>query len=65
RKTIVGGIDEYAVLADGTREQVIAQARDAIAQAGERGLIIAAGCVTLVDTPEENIRAVIEAARKM
>lgn len=65
RKTLVGGLDEYAVLADGSREQVIAQARDAIAQAGERGFILGAGCVILVDTPEENIRAVIEVARKM
>jgi len=64
-KTLAGGIDEYAVLADGTREQVIAQAREAIAQAGERGFILAAGCVTLVDTPEENIRAAIQVARKM
>lgn len=65
RKTLVGGIDEYAVLADGSREQVIAQARDALAQVGERGLILAAGCVTLVDTPEENIRALLQVARKM
>lgn len=65
RKTLVGGIDEYAVLADGSREQVMAQARDAIAQAGERGFILAAGCVTLVDTPEENIRAAIQVARRM
>ncbi|MCI0476748.1 MAG: hypothetical protein L0Y55_10915 [Anaerolineales bacterium] len=63
-KTIAGGIDEYNVLGGTSREDVLAQARDAIAQAGERGFILAAGCVTLVDTPEENIRAVVEAARK-
>jgi uroporphyrinogen decarboxylase len=62
-KAIAGGIDESAVLADQSRAAVLAQARDAIAQAGERGYILAAGCVTLVDTPEENIRAVVEAAR--
>ena len=62
-KTIAGGIDEWNVLADKSREDVLAQARDAIAQAGERGFILAAGCVTLVDTPEENIRAAVEAVR--
>jgi len=64
RKAIAGGIDEWNVLGDKSREEVIAQARDALTQAGERGFILAAGCVTLVDTPEENIRAVVEAARK-
>lgn len=63
-KTIAGGIDEYNVLSGASRDDVLAQARDASTQAGERGFILAAGCVTLVDTPEENIRAVVEAARK-
>lgn len=63
-KVLAGGVDEYAVLADGSREAVLAQARDAIAQAGERRFILAAGCVTLVDTPPENIRAVVQAARE-
>jgi uroporphyrinogen decarboxylase len=63
RKAIAGGIDEWNVLAEKSREAVIAQARDAITQAGERGFILAAGCVTLVDTPEENIRAVVDAVR--
>jgi len=62
-KTIAGGIDEYTVLGGTSRDDVLAQARDAIAQAGERGFILAAGCVTLVDTPEENIKAVVAAAR--
>ena len=62
-KAIAGGIDEWNVLGDKSHEEVLAQARDAIAQAGTCGFILAAGCVTLVDTPEENIRAVVEAVR--
>jgi uroporphyrinogen-III decarboxylase len=40
---------------------VAAEVRDALAQTGGRGHILAAGCVIPVDTPEENIRAVTEA----
>ena len=63
RKTIAGGIDEWNVLARKSREEALAQARDAVAQAGERGFILAAGCVIPVDTPEGNIRAVVDATR--
>jgi uroporphyrinogen decarboxylase len=63
-KAIAGGIDEWNVLGASARNAVAAQAHDAIAQAGERGFILAAGCVTLVDTPEENIKAVVEAVRQ-
>jgi uroporphyrinogen decarboxylase len=63
RKAIAGGIDEWNVLAKKSREEALAQARDAVTQAGERGFILAAGCVIPVDTPEENIKAVVEATR--
>lgn len=62
--TLSGGFDEWNVLAGKSRDAVVNQARDAVAQAGERGFILAAGCVIAVDTPEENIRAAIEAVRK-
>lgn len=61
--TLAGGIDEWNVLAAQSREQAIAQARDAIAQTGGREFILSAGCVIPVDTPTENIRAVVQAAR--
>lgn len=63
QRTIAGGIDEWNVLATKSRDEVIAQARDAITQTGGRGFILSAGCVIPVDTPAENIRAVVEAAR--
>lgn len=63
QRTIAGGIDEWNVLAAQSRDAVITQARDAIAQTGGRGFILSAGCVIPVDTPAENIRAVVETAR--
>lgn len=61
---LAGGIDEWGVLAAKSRDDVLAQARDALAQTGGRGFILSAGCVIPVDSPEENIRAVVDAARQ-
>lgn len=58
---VAGGVDEWGVLATGTREQIQTQIREAIQQTGGTGLIIAPGCVIPTDTPEENIRAAREA----
>lgn len=60
-KALAGGINEWDTLAAKPRDEVIAEVRDAMAQTGGRGFILAAGCVIPVDTPEENIRAVKEA----
>jgi len=54
---LVGGLDQET-LSRGTPEEVAGQVHDAIAQTGGRGLIIAAGCVTFVDTPDANLHAV-------
>ena len=54
---LVGGVDQET-LSRGTPEDVAGQVRDAIAQTGGRGLIIATGCVTFVDTPDANLHAV-------
>ncbi len=59
-KALVGGINEWDTLAAKPREEVIAEARDAIAQTDGRGFILSTGCVIPVDTPEENVRAVME-----
>ena len=62
-KVLAGGINEWDTLAAKSRDAIIAEVRDAIGQTGGRGFILAAGCVIPVDTPEENIRAAIDAAR--
>jgi uroporphyrinogen decarboxylase len=62
-RAAVGGIDEKAV-ATMTPEQVREQVLDARAQAGDRRLLIGPGCVALVATPEDNLKAAVAAARQ-
>jgi uroporphyrinogen decarboxylase len=57
RGAVLGGLDRGGELACGTPEQVAAAGRAAIAQTSGRRVIVGAGCVTLVTTPEANIRA--------
>jgi uroporphyrinogen decarboxylase len=55
--TLAGGV-EGDLLIKGTPDQVAAQVRDAIAQAGATKFVVTAGCVITVDAAEDNIRAV-------
>jgi uroporphyrinogen decarboxylase len=59
---LAGGIDEASVLGK-SRDDVIAQVRDAVTQTNNRGFILTPGCVMPIDTPAEYVRAVIDAAR--
>ncbi len=61
RGAVLGGIGRRAPLAEGSPEEVTSQARQAIEATGARRLIVGAGCVTLVTTPEENLLALKEA----
>jgi uroporphyrinogen decarboxylase len=49
---VCGGLDQWGTLKDGTAEQAQAEAQDAIAQTGGRGLVLGAGCVLLPETPD-------------
>ena len=60
---LAGGIDEWNVLAAQSRDQVITQVRDALTQTNNHGFILTSGCVIPIDTPAENVRAVIDTAR--
>jgi uroporphyrinogen decarboxylase len=60
--TLVGGINEWDTLAAKSSVDVKAEARDAIRQTDGRRFILGAGCVISVDTSEENINAVLQAA---
>jgi uroporphyrinogen decarboxylase len=55
---LLGGLHRSSTLPHGTPSQVQAQARDALQQAGNSRIILGAGCVTLLTTPEANIQAV-------
>jgi uroporphyrinogen decarboxylase len=59
RGALAGGVDQWKTLRDGTPEQAVAEAEDALAQTGGRGLIVAAGCVLPMDTPDANVAAVV------
>jgi len=57
-------VEERGLLATGDESAVRAQVREAIAQTGGRRLMVGPGCVAAIAAPEQNIRAVIEEARK-
>jgi len=60
RKTdrcLIGGIEKMGVLRTGTAADVTAEAKDAIASAGAKKLIVAPGCGIPMDVPEANLRA--------
>ncbi|MEZ4570337.1 MAG: uroporphyrinogen decarboxylase family protein [Thermomicrobiales bacterium] len=62
-RAAVGGVDEKAV-ASMSASAVADQVRDAREQASDRRLLIGPGCVALVATPEENLKAAVDAARQ-
>ena len=57
---VIGGLHQWRTLRDGTPEQAVDEARDAIAQTGGLGLIVAPGCVLPMNTPDANIAAVVQ-----
>ena len=58
-----GGIARDQVMLCGRPDDVRRQVTDAIAQTGGRRYIVGTGCVTMIPTPEANIRAALESAR--
>jgi uroporphyrinogen decarboxylase len=64
RGALVGGVEERTLLVFGPGEAIRAQVRDAIAQTGGRRFIVGPGCVAAIAAAEQNIRAVIEEARR-
>jgi uroporphyrinogen decarboxylase len=56
---VIGGLHQWKTLRDGTPDEAVAEARDAIAQTNGRGLIVAPGCVLPMETPDATVSAVI------
>lgn len=54
---LVGGLDRNGALVHGTPEDVAAEVRRAIAEAGPRRFIVGAGCVVPVGRPDANLLA--------
>jgi uroporphyrinogen decarboxylase len=57
RRGLVGGIARLGPVLGGSPEDAVAEARDAIAQAGGRRLVVAPGCVLPTTAPEANLLA--------
>jgi uroporphyrinogen decarboxylase len=55
-KTLMGGLHERGPLTNGTDEQIEAEMRDALAQAGQTRFILANGCSVPDETPHEVLR---------
>lgn len=60
---VAGGLAQWETLLAAPPDQVASEVREALAQTGGRGYIVAAGCVTPIPVPEANIRAAIAVAR--
>jgi uroporphyrinogen decarboxylase len=58
---VIGGLNQWRTLREGTPEGAAAEARDAVAQTGGVGLIVGPGCVLPMETPDENVAAVVVA----
>lgn len=59
---LLGGTAQHGTLLQGDPQDVAAEVRDAIAQTGGgSGLIVGAGCVLPIPTPDSNLRAAVGA----
>jgi uroporphyrinogen decarboxylase len=58
---VLGGLDQWKTLRDGTPDAAVAEVKDALAQTGGTGLIVGPGCVLPNNTPDENVAAVVTA----
>lgn len=57
-RAVSGGLSRMATVHNGSPAQVREQARDAINQTEGRRFILSTGCVTMITSPQSNIRAV-------
>jgi uroporphyrinogen decarboxylase len=58
---VIGGLDQWGTLRDGTPDASAAEAKDALVQTGGTGVIVGPGCVLTMNTPDENVSAVVRA----
>jgi uroporphyrinogen decarboxylase len=60
---VAGGVTHDSTILSGTAEDVAAEARSAMAETGGRRFLLAPGCSIVPQTPEANLRAMVQAAR--
>jgi uroporphyrinogen decarboxylase len=56
---VIGGLDQWTVLRQGTAEEAQAQAREALGQTGGLGVILGAGCVLTPDHGDATLLALV------
>jgi uroporphyrinogen decarboxylase len=56
---VIGGLNQWKTLRDGTPEQATAETKDAVLQTGGTGVIVGPGCVLPMNTPDANVAAVV------
>jgi uroporphyrinogen decarboxylase len=62
-RAVMGGVDHVSTIADGLPSDVIAQAREAIAQSGGRRFLLAPACSISPQVPLANLRALAQTPR--
>ena len=64
RPTVCGGVDNLSTLLNGKPQDVAAEVRDALRQAGDRPMMITPGCTYDPEAvPDDNIHAMVSAAQ--
>lgn len=61
-KAVIGGVSHEGALPGGTPAEVVNEAHRAVLDAGGRRFLLAPGCAIPPDTPEKNLRALVQAA---
>lgn len=61
---VVGGLAEWTTLRSGPAGAVAAEVREAIAQTGGRGLVVAPGCVLPLDVPDAHLEAAVATVKQ-
>ena len=60
---LVGGLGEWRTLLSGPPDAAAAEAREAIAQTGGRGILVGPGCVLPLATPDSHLAGVVSAVK--
>lgn len=58
---LIGGVNQWSTMHDGTPEEVRAEAKDAVDQTDGIGLIVGPGCVLPPGSPDQNVAALVKA----
>ena len=58
---VIGGINQWATVCEGTAEEVRAEVNDAVTQTDGIGLIVGPGCVLPPAAPDQNVAALVRA----